>query len=145
MKKLNFLFKFGTILATICWVLLIFFPAYTTENKQYIIGVIGILSLLYVYSLKIVKNHDETIYPKGGFTKLEGVINLFKNPRGVLVGWIHFLAFDLMVGLYIKFEAAQMGIPHFLQIPCFILTLMYGPFGLLLFFAVKLIYGQLYL
>jgi hypothetical protein len=65
MKKLNFLFKFGTILATICWFLLIFFPAYTTENKQYIIGVIGILSCLYVYSLKIVKNHDETIYPKG--------------------------------------------------------------------------------
>lgn len=145
MKKLNLLFNFGTILSIICWFLLIFFPTFTTDNKQYIISAIGILSILYVYSLKITKNIDDAVYPKGGFTTLQGVVNLFKNPRGVLVGWVHFLAFDLMVGLYIKFEATQMGISHFLQIPCFILTLMYGPFGLLLFFVIKLIYGQLYL
>lgn len=71
---------------------------------------------------------------------LEGVVNLLKNPRGVLIGWVHYLAFDLMVGLYIKSEATQLEIPHLLQIPCFILTLLYGPFGLLLFFIIKLFY-----
>ena len=33
------------------------------------------------------------------------MISLFKSPRVVLGGWIHFLAFDLMVGLYIVTDA----------------------------------------
>lgn len=80
MKKLSFLFNIGTALALICWLLLIFFPTYTTENRQYIVLAIGMLSVLYVYSLKVAKNHDHTVYPKGGFATLEGVVNLFKNP-----------------------------------------------------------------
>jgi hypothetical protein len=142
MKTLNFYFKAATYLAISCWLVLILFPTFSMTNTYVILIAIGLLCGLYGYLLFIKKNHDDTIYPKGNFSTLEGVVNLFKNPRGVLVGWIHYLAFDLMVGLYIKQEATQLNIPHGWQIPCFLLTLLFGPLGLLLFFVIKLYYLQ---
>ena len=65
------------------------------------------------------------------------MIALFKSPRVVLAGWIHFLAFDLMVGLYIVTDAAQRGIGHLWLLPALFLTLMFGPAGLLLYMAMR--------
>jgi hypothetical protein len=142
MKTLNLYFKVASYLAISCWLLLVFFPKFTLTNTYVILITVGLLCTLYGYLLFIKKNHDNTVYPKGNFSTLEGVINLFKNPRAVLVGWIHYLAFDLMVGLYIKFEATQLGMSHWLQIPCFIFTLFFGPLGLLLFFILKFLFFQ---
>jgi hypothetical protein len=50
--------------------------------------------------------------PRGSFLTLRGVISLFRTPRVVLVGWIHFLAFDLFVGASIAVDAERVGISH---------------------------------
>ncbi len=139
MNKLNILFKIENLLSLFCWILIILFPKFSTQNSHYIIFIICVLSTMYVYTLFIMKNNDGLQYPKGNFSSLDGVVNLFKNSKNVLGGWTHYLAFDLMVGLYIKSEATIIGIPHLIQIPCFLLTLFYGPSGLLLFFIIKLI------
>jgi uncharacterized membrane protein YhdT len=141
MKELNFYFKASSYLAISCWLFLILFPNVSFTYNYVLLSSIALLCFLYGFLLFFKANHDKTEYPKGNFSSLEGVCNLFKNPKGVLIGWIHYLAFDLMVGLYIKTEATQLGIPHWLQIPCFILTLIFGPLGLLLFFLIKIIYG----
>jgi len=52
-------------------------------------------------------------------------------------GWIHYLAFDLMVGLFIVTDAARLGIAHWWLLPALFLTLMFGPAGLLLYFATR--------
>jgi hypothetical protein len=44
----------------------------------------------------------------------------------------------LMLGIYIKTQANEIGMSHFLQIPCFILTFMLGPVGYLLFVILQL-------
>jgi hypothetical protein len=85
------------------------------------------------YILFIHKNIEGEKYPKGNFFDLKGVMNLFKNPKSVLGGWVHYLAFDLMVGLYIKTQGNAIGMSHWLQIPCFLLAFMFGPAGYLLF------------
>jgi Domain of unknown function (DUF4281) len=139
MKSLNFYFKASSYLAMSCWTFIIFFPTLSFTYHFALLSSIGLLCFLYGFLLIFKGNHDETQYPKGNFSSLEGVCNLFKNPKSVLIGWIHYLAFDLMVGLYIKNEATQLGISHWLQIPCFILTFIFGPLGLLLFFIVKMI------
>lgn len=137
MKTLELYFKSATFLAVSCWILLIGFPKFIYSNQYVILISVALLAVLYGYLLFFRKNHDATIYPKGSFSSLEGVVDLFKNPKGVLIGWIHYLAFDLMVGLYIKQEATNMGMSHYIQIPCFILTLIFGPLGLLLFFILR--------
>ena len=137
MKILNLFFKSATYLAVSCWMLLIVFPGFTYSNQYIILIIVASLATLYGYLLFFRKNHDDTIYSKGNFSTLQGVSNLFLNPKVVLIGWIHYLAFDLMVGLYIKQEATTLGMSHWLQIPCFILTLVFGPLGLLLFFILR--------
>jgi hypothetical protein len=74
---------------------------------------------------------------QGGFGTLDGVAALFSNKWLLLAGWIHYLAFDLFIGSWETRDAQSLGISHFIVIPCLVLTNMFGPAGLLLYFAVR--------
>ena len=138
MKSLSNLYKLVNAVAAIGWVILIFLPNWDFADSAIKYGIVVGLSVFYIYVLFIRKDIKNEVYPKGNFTSLEGVINLFKNPRNLLAGWVHYLAFDLMLGIFIKTQANEIGMSHFLQIPCFILTFMLGPVGYLLFVILEL-------
>jgi hypothetical protein len=138
MKSLSNLYKLVNVVAAIGWVILIFLPNWNLADSAIKYGIVVGLSVFYIYILFIRKDIKNEVYPKGNFTSLEGVINLFKNPRNLLAGWVHYLAFDLMLGIYIKTQANEIGMSHFLQIPCFILAFMMGPVGYLLFVILQL-------
>ncbi len=70
------------------------------------------------------------------FTQLDGLAVAFSNPSVMLVGWIHYLAFDLWVGAWQAEVAPKWGVPHWALLPCLFLTFMFGPMGLLLFLIV---------
>ena len=55
----------------------------------------------------------------------------------LLAGWIHYLCFDLFIGSWEVRDAKAQGISHWLVIPCLFLTFMFGPVGLLLYFALR--------
>lgn len=73
----------------------------------------------------------------GGFSSLPLVALLFSNPWLLLAGWIHYLAFDLLVGAWEVRDAQQRGIPHLLVIPCLALTFLFGPAGWLLYMTLR--------
>jgi Domain of unknown function (DUF4281) len=139
MEILSKFFKITTIIAMIGWAILLFLPTWDLADTVIKNGIAVVLSLFYVYILFIHKNIAGEKYPKGSFKDLNGVMNLFQNPKSVLGGWVHYLAFDLMIGLYIKTQANAMGISHWLQIPCFLLAFMFGPAGYLLFFILQIL------
>ncbi len=62
---------------------------------------------------------------------------LFSNRWVLLAGWIHYLCFDLFIGSWQVRDAAANNISHWLVIPCLFLTFMFGPVGLLLYFALR--------
>ena len=69
--------------------------------------VIVVLLVLVVVSLfQALTSRGERSMGKPGFFTLRGVLALFSNPKAVLAAWIHILAFDLMVGLYIQQQGA---------------------------------------
>ncbi len=74
---------------------------------------------------------------EGGFGSLAEVAALFSNEWVLLAGWVHYLAFDLFIGSWEARDAARQGIPHLLVIPCLALTFLFGPVGLLLYFALR--------
>jgi len=74
---------------------------------------------------------------KGGFSSLASVATLFSNQWLLLAGWVHYLAFDLFIGSWQVRDARRKGIPHLLVIPSLILTFLFGPTGLLLYFLVR--------
>ncbi len=68
---------------------------------------------------------------------LAGIGALFTDPRAVLIGWIHYLAFDLWVGAWEAEEGRRLGLSHWLVAPCLFLTFMLGPLGLLAFLGLR--------
>ena len=136
MQQLNLLFKIATAIAMLGWALIIAAPGWALTGKVVSTGVAGLLAVLYVYLLVGARRLD-TEQVRGSCASLKGVISLFKSPRVILAGWVHFLAFDLMVALWIRADAAPLGLSHWWLIPIYLLTLMFGPAGLLVYLLVR--------
>ena len=73
----------------------------------------------------------------GGFGSLAAVARLFENPWLLLAGWLHYLAFDLLVGCAEEADARARGVPRLLLLPCLALTFLFGPAGWLAYQAVR--------
>lgn len=76
---------------------------------------------------------------QGGFTTLPDLMQLFGRSEAVLVGWLHYLAFDLFIGSWQVETARREGVPFAWIVPALVLTLFLGPIGLLAFMAIRLI------
>jgi hypothetical protein len=98
----------------------------------------GILPLLFavLYSGLVLAHWGET---SGGFGTLAAVASLFSNQWLLLAGWVHYLAFDLFIGRWEIRDAQSNGIPHLVIVPGLVLTFLFGPAGLLLYFAIRLL------
>jgi hypothetical protein len=70
---------------------------------------------------------------EGSFNTLQEVQQLFTHPMAALAGWVHYLAFDLLIGSWIAREADKLGLSRIVQAPVLLATFMFGPFGYLLF------------
>jgi hypothetical protein len=75
----------------------------------------------------------------GGFGSLYGVMQLFTAPYAVLIGWIHYLAFDLFIGSWELQDSQRKGIPHWMMVPCLVLTFLLGPVGLVCYLTLRTI------
>jgi hypothetical protein len=73
----------------------------------------------------------------GGFGSLADVMRLFDDAPIALAGWIHYLAFDLLVGAAIMRGARDIKLPFILVLPCLVLAFLFGPAGFLAFAALR--------
>ncbi len=72
------------------------------------------------------------------FDTLEHIGAALQRPGLLLAAWIHYLAFDFMVGRVVLADSQRRGIPHLLVVPCLFLTFMFGPGGYLAYALVRL-------
>ena len=68
---------------------------------------------------------------------IAGLRNLFMSDGGIVLGWTHYLAFDLFVGQWIARDADNKGFSRLVQLPVLFLTLMVGPVGLFVWLIVR--------
>ena len=76
-------------------------------------------------------------FGEGGFGSIAEVRALFTNDSALAAGWLHYLAFDLFVGNWIARDGAGRRVPALLILLCLPLTFLFGPLGLLLYFAIR--------
>ncbi len=127
------LFQFANLLALIGWIILIL--SYKRPGIiKLLIGVV-VASLCSMYAVLVFKTLQPGDFSK--FSTLDGVSGLLALPGAALVGWIHYLAFDLMTGIFIAVNGRRHGVRFILLLPCMLCTFMLGPFGLLLYFVVR--------
>lgn len=126
------LFVPATAVASVAWLLLIASPGEGTTRRVRLAFVPLLLSLLYLAVLTAsTRSHQ------GNFLSLDGVRALFTNEWALLAGWIHFLAFDLLVGVWMSRDAEERGVPRWLVAPFLLLTFLLGPLGFLGYHLVR--------
>lgn len=115
------------------WLLLAVAPRWSPTRVLVRSGALSLL-LAAAYLVLIV-----CYYPgaAGGFGSLAEVARLFESRPLLLAGWVHYLAFDLFVGAWETGDAETRGVSHLLVVPCLALTFLFGPIGLLAYFAVR--------
>ena len=131
----DFIFQLSNSFVLIGWLLLIFAPNWQHTIKFARIFVIVPLGLLYAFFVLTTLS----AFDPQQFSTLAGVKALFANDTAILVGWIHYLTFDLFVGTYIVSEATKISMHRALYTLCLPFTFMFGPIGLLLFMFFKLV------
>jgi len=136
--SLEALFSAASTLALLGWLGLIAGFLLRRDLVMRIAGrvVPGLLALAYVGVLAAGLVAGPAV-EGGGFSSLAAVQRLFADPRAMLAGWIHYLCFDLMVGHWIAAETRRLGLPGWVLVPALPLTFLFGPLGLLVFFAAR--------
>lgn len=76
----------------------------------------------------------------GSFSTLAGVTALFSLPGNVMLGWTHYLAFDLFVGSWEVEDAGRIGVAHWAVVVPLALTFMLGPIGLFTYAIIRTIH-----
>jgi hypothetical protein len=74
---------------------------------------------------------------------LAGIAALLGTPAGATIAWVHFLAFDLLVGRWAYLDSRERGVSAWLMGPVLFFTLMLGPVGFLLYLAVRALHRPL--
>ncbi|MBF9029208.1 DUF4281 domain-containing protein [Rhodobacterales bacterium HKCCE3408] len=73
----------------------------------------------------------------GGFDSIASVRTLFASDWALLAGWVHYLAFDLLVGAVMAARMDRAGIGRIVQAPILVSIFMLGPLGFLLALATE--------
>ena len=71
------------------------------------------------------------------FSSLAGIMPGFALPDGAFAGWLHYCAFDPLVGLAIVLDAKRLRVPHLLCVPCLAATAFMGPVGFLSYLILR--------
>lgn len=123
------LFQIANSLALLGWIGLALGPM--APRALALVGGVAIPLVLSGGYAAIVLSHWSS--GQGGFDSLASVEQLFKSRWLLLAGWVHYLAFDLLVGAWQLRTARREGIPHLHLLPCLLATFLFGPAGYLLF------------
>ena len=127
-------FSIANIMVFPMWILMIVFPKWQVTRILIDFKVIPIvLSLLYAFY--IISSIIEG--PSMDFGSLQAVMQLFTVEDAVLGGWLHYLAFDLLVGMWMLDENKTLKIHPLIMAPCLLGAFMMGPIGFLLFMGVR--------
>ena len=129
-------FSLANLVTIPMWVLMIFLPKWKVTRFLIDYKLIPII-LSIVYAIYIVLS-----ILNGGmmdFGSLASVMSLFTKENAVLAGWVHYLCFDMLVGMWMVNQNKNLGLHQLLLAPCLFLTFMFGPVGFLLFMTLKII------
>jgi len=128
-------FNAANLLAMTGWVALILLPRWPALLSGVLYLGIGVLCL--VYATGLIGLLSGVLDPGGGsggggadFSTIAGVRAIFGTDAGVAIGWTHYLAFDLFVGLWIARDGDAKRVSRFIQAPVLLAAFIAGPLGL---------------
>lgn len=128
----EFAFTIANISVLPAWFLLLVFPKSEAAKTVVYSWLYPILLGLVYLALTIY-----SIGGDGGMDTLENLKTSFQRSEVLLLGWVHYLVFDLFIGAWISRDSLKNEVSQIFVKPCLILTLFAGPIGLLSYAIVR--------
>lgn len=142
------LFDFTNIIALIGWAMLILLPRKESVLGLVLYGAIGLLCACYLAMFVALVGNLVDPLPSAGSTpappfeySVQGLMAMFRSEGAIVVGWTHYLAFDLFAGLWIARDADKRGASRLVQVPFLLVTFMAGPAGLFAWLIARLFFS----
>jgi len=123
--NLDILYSLVNTLALVAWIALSVAP-YNARVQQCTLGGIVVM-LAGLYAVLFIGSFDGAMMKE--LASLDGLMGLFSNKQAVVLGWTHYLVFDLVAGIYIVRNAQPHKVSSRAVLPFLWLTLMAGPLG----------------
>jgi len=120
------------------WLMLMFAPQWKWTRKIVLSGCYPLVFAM-IYLLLITFNFDPSNF---NFNSLENVKHVFTNDYFLLAGWVHYLAFDLLIGSWIIMDSKEQKINSKILIPILAFTFYLGPIGYLFYRTYKFILSK---
>ena len=135
MESLEGIFRIANFGAVVGWIVLAVAAVFGWRRALHrFCGLLVPLLLATSYVVLLVAHWGG---PQVDFTSLSGVAAMFRQPAAVLAGWLHYLAFDLLIGVAVVERFLEDRMPRILLIPVLPLLFFFGPAGWLLFQAIR--------
>ncbi|ASK88818.1 ABA4-like family protein [Sphingorhabdus sp. SMR4y] len=135
----DLIFTVTNIYALAMWVILLLAPRTGTVMTGLFYGGVALLAASYAALMVLLIGGivDSGTGAAMDFSSLAGVQQTLSSPGGATIGWIHYLSFDLFVGIWVARNADKYGFARWLQIPILLFVLMLGPLGLILYLLLR--------
>jgi hypothetical protein len=134
------LFALTNTVAAIGWLVLLLGPRAWLGAVRY--GAVGLLCAIYAaLFVGLMGGWLDPVRASGAGPasladySVRGLRALFASDGAIVIGWTHYLAFDLFVGCWIAESADRSGVARVAQAPALLLTFLAGPLGLLTWFV----------
>lgn len=125
-------FKIANLSVIPAWLMLVFIPRHRiTKVLVHSYTFPMLLGLFYFFMLVVSWGGD------GGMDTLANLKLSFQREEVLILGWAHYLVFDLFIGAWISRDSQTHGINHLAVVPCLFLTLFVGPVGLLSYLMLR--------
>jgi hypothetical protein len=125
-------FSMANAVALGAWIVLLLFQRRRWAADVVVVAVVAVLAVAYTGLIA-----SRWAGSSGGFSTLGDVAELFSDRWLLLAGWLHYLAFDLLVGRWEAGDAASRGLRPWAVAPCMLLTFLFGPLGWLSYVIVR--------
>ena len=127
-------------LALVAWIALSVAPYNARVQEGALGGVVVMLAVL--YAVLFIGSFNGAMMKE--LATLDGLMGLFSNKQALVLGWTHYLAFDLVAGIYIVRNAQNHELSSRAIIPFLWLTFMAGPLGWLTYVIFRVLKTKKY-
>ncbi len=130
---IDVLFWFSSLYILPFWLMMLFAPAHERTAALLRNEWVYFAPLAAAYTLAVLPNLVDILVLLGSdMPTPEIVVSLFDDREVILIGWLHYLAFDLFVGRWTWQRLMATNQPLYVSFPVLLFSMMVAPLGALL-------------
>ena len=125
------------------WILLILMPNHNiTKFFSHSIVAPLLLATAYLFVVRQIILEENILEGFKLYLGLDGLEEIYSYESLRLVFWLHFLAISLFIGAWIARDCERHMVPRILSAPCVLITYFTGPFGIVIYWFVRIFYAK---